>query len=70
MESARFSASAISSGLLGFTSRASLSCWAAPANRDRISTPGFSGAWAATNSLATKFMPSRKGVTRATLAVR
>ena len=36
---------------------------AAPANWDRISTPGSSGSCAATYSLATRFMPSRRGVT-------
>jgi hypothetical protein len=31
---------------------------------DRTNTPGLSGDWAATYSLATRFIPSRKGVTR------
>ena len=68
MAMARLSASATSSGLLGLTSSASPICRAAPANRDRISTPGSSGFWAATNSLATRFMPSRSGVTSPTRA--
>ncbi|MNC37263.1 hypothetical protein D3C75_858190 [compost metagenome] len=59
-----------SSRLKGLTSRASPICSAAPAKRDRISTPGSSGFWAATYSLATRFMPSRRGVTRPTLAAR
>ena len=36
---------------------------AAPAKRESISTPGLAGSWAATYSLATKFIPSLKGVT-------
>jgi hypothetical protein len=70
MARARFSASAISSGLLGLTIRALDICRAAPAKRDRISTPGSSGSWAATYSLATRFMPSRSGVTRPTFGRR
>ena len=63
-------ASAISSGSYGLTISASVSSSAAPAKRDRISTPGSSGSWAATYSLATRFMPSRSGVTRPTRATR
>src|SRR6267154_375465 len=37
---------------------------------NRFRTPGSSGSWAATYSLATRFMPSRNGVTRPTRAVR
>ena len=43
---------------------------AAPANRERMSTPGSSASCAAMNSLATRFMPSRKGVTSAARAER
>ena len=70
MDSARCRASAISSGLLGLTIRALFSWLAAPAKRESTSTPGSAGSWAATNSLATRFMPSRSGVTNATLAAR
>ena len=53
-------------GSCGLTSSASSSCSAAPANSDRTSTPGSSGSCAATYSLATRFMPSRSGVTSPT----
>ena len=43
---------------------AAVICSAAPANSDRTSTPGSSGRCAATYSFATRFMPSRSGVTR------
>src|SRR5690606_11496948 len=61
--SARRIASAISSALCGLISSASVICSAAPAKRERISTPGSSGSCAATYSLATRFIPSRSGVT-------
>ena len=35
-----------------------------PAKGLRISTPGSESCWQATNSLATRFMPSRSGVIR------
>jgi hypothetical protein len=70
MFSARVRASEISSGLLGLMISASFICRAAPAKRDRISTPGSSGVCEATYSLATRFMPSRSGVTRAALEAR
>ena len=41
---------------------------AAPANCERTSTPGSFGSCAATYSLATRFMPSRSGVTSPTRA--
>ena len=51
--------------------RAPSACWAAaPAKRESTSTPGFSGDWAATYSLATRFIPSRNGVTNPTRASR
>src|SRR5215472_5684682 len=56
-------ASEISSASNGLTMSASVSSSAAPAKRDRISTPGSLGSCAATYSLATRFMPSRSGVT-------
>ena len=43
---------------------------AAPANCDSTSTPGSSGSCAATYSFATRFMPSRNGVTKPTCASR
>ena len=61
-------ASAMASGSNGLTISASVSSWAAPANFDSTSTPGSSSDWAATNSLATRFMPSRNGVTTPTRA--
>ena len=51
------------------TIRAAGSWLAELAKRDRISTPGSLGSWAATYSLATRFMPSRRGVTSPTLAM-
>ena len=66
-------------GWLGYSSRSDIfqSIWllvartpkAAPARSLRISTPRWS-ALLATNSLATRFIPSRSGVTSATLAAR
>ena len=44
--------------------------FAAPASGDKMSTPGSVESCAATNSLATRFMPSRAGVTNATCAAR
>src|SRR5437763_620949 len=58
------------SGSYGFTSSAAVNSAAAPAKRDRMRTPGSSGSWAAMYSLATRFMPSRKGVTSAARAER
>ena len=55
---------------LGLTSNAPASSSAAPASVDSTSTPGSSGSWAATYSLATRFMPSRIGVTTPTPAQR
>ncbi len=49
----------------GLTSSAACSSTAAPAKRERMSTPGSSASCAATYSLATRFMPSRSGVTSA-----
>ena len=49
---------------------AALSSWAAPAKRERMSTPGSSAFCEATYSLATRFIPSRNGVTRPTAAAR
>ena len=43
---------------------------AAPAKRERTRTPGSSGRWDARYSMATRFMPSRRGVTRPTCAWR
>ena len=54
----------------GLTISALGNCAAAPAKRDRISTPVSSGFCAATYSLATRFMPSRNGVTSPTRATR
>ena len=54
----------------GLTNSAVSSSLAAPANFDSTSTPGSAGFWAATYSLATKFMPSFSGVTTPTCAVR
>ena len=45
--------------------RMTIAC-AAPANCDRTSTPGLSGSCAATYSFATRFIPSRSGVTSPT----
>src|SRR5713101_9408524 len=59
-------ASAMPSMSIGLTSNASLSSRAAPAKEDSTSTPGSSGSCAATYSLATRFMPSRHGVTSPT----
>ena len=52
-------------GVVGVDQQRLLSCSAAPAKRDSTSTPGSSGSCAATYSLATRFMPSRSGVTSA-----
>ena len=43
---------------------------AAPARRERIEHARLVRTWHATYSLATRFIPSRKGVTRATSASR
>ena len=69
MARARWIASAVPSMSKGFTDRASRIVSEAPASCDRIRTPG-SPTWQATHSLATRFMPSRRGVTRATSASR
>ena len=53
----------------GFTSSASGSSQAAPANSLSTSTPSPS-VREATNSLATRFIPSRSGVTSITSAAR
>src|SRR5579875_545277 len=42
----------------GLTMSASPSSLAAPAKHDSTSTPGSAGFWLATNSLATRFIPS------------
>ena len=63
-------ASATPSRSYGLTSSAPCISSAAPANSDSTSTPGFSGSCAATYSLATRFMPSRSGVTSPTEAAR
>ena len=68
-ESARCSASATPSTLYGLTRSASSIVSAAPAMRESTSTPG-SATWHATNSFATRFIPSRSGVTSATAASR
>src|SRR5436189_206337 len=47
---------------------ASLSSAAAPQKRESTRTPGSSSSWQARNSFATRFMPSRSGVTRHTSA--
>ena len=69
ISSASWSAWATSSMLYGFTRSASVIVSAAPASRERISTPG-SPTWLTTYSLATRFMPSRSGVTSAISASR
>src|SRR5205814_627559 len=66
---ARCRASATSSTSNGFTSSASWSSSAAPAISESTRTPSSSSC-AATYSLATRFMPSRSGVTSATSAWR
>ena len=66
--SALWIASDSSSRLKGLTRSASPICSAAPAKRDRIRTPGSAGSWAATYSLATRFMPSRSAVISMTSA--
>jgi V8-like Glu-specific endopeptidase len=63
MRSARSRSSAMPSMCQGLVRTASASSTAAPAKRERTSTPGFAGSCAATYSLATRFMPSRSGVT-------
>jgi hypothetical protein len=62
--------SAILSTSCVLTRSAAWCCLAAPANVYSIRTPGSTGFCAAMNSLATRFMPSRKGVTKPTSAVR
>ncbi len=62
-------ASAVASTSLGLTSSASRMVSAAPAILESTSTPG-SSTWQATYSFATRFMPSRSGVTSATSASR
>ena len=69
MVSARCNASAVASTLYGLTRNASRMVSLAPANRESTSTPG-SPIWQATYSLATRFIPSRSGVTSATCASR
>ena len=70
MVSARLRPSDTSSREYGLTITAAVIWRAAPAKRDSTSTPGSSGFCAATYSLATRFMPSRIGVTSPTWAAR
>src|ERR1700730_11584752 len=63
-------ASAMPSMSIGLTSKASVSSRAAPAKDESTRAPGFFGSCAATYSLATRFMPSRIGVTKPTRAAR
>ena len=67
--SARAIVSAIASMSYGLTISASPSSSAAPANSLSTSTPSSSSR-DATNSFATRFMPSRSGVTSITSAAR
>ena len=64
----RSSAAAIPTSSYGLTSNAASNSLAAPANCDSTSTPGSSGSCAATYSFATRFIPSRNGVTSPTCA--
>ena len=70
IDSARLIANATASASYGLTSSAALHSCAAPAKRESTSTPGSSGSCAATYSFATRFMPSRSGVTSPTRAPR
>ena len=69
ISNARQMAFSICSVSLGLTSKASVSSTAAPAISLKTNTPGLS-CLTATYSLATKFIPSRKGVTNAISAIK